>query len=63
MTIFSEFADIKATLAAVSTALAAVTAPDLSKLATADEVAGVAAQVTALDAKIGTENPPAPPAP
>lgn len=54
MSIFSELSDIKA-------AFAAVTAPDLSKLATSDEVAGVAAQVTAVDAKIGTETPSAPP--
>lgn len=52
MTIFSELTDLK-------TALAAVAAPDLSKLATADEVAGVSAQVTALDAKVGVEPPPA----
>lgn len=58
MTIYNELADIKVALAALS-AQAPSTPIDISTLATAAEVAGVSAQVTALDAKVGVEPPPA----
>lgn len=41
-------------LAKLETAVAAVTAPDLSKLATADEVAALSVKLDALAAAVGT---------
>lgn len=51
MSIFSELAEIKAAIA-VPTPSAPV---DISTLATSAEVAGVSAQITALDTKLGTD--------